>query len=1119
MKVRSVLSTAVAVAMLATLSGLADAAPRVPGKSTKGMDRALSRSRFTSRAEGTLPKGFVPAVAAQSRLHRYYVVMRAPAVAQRISQSGGKGLSGAEQRRARQGALQSQEGAIRQARSQGGKIVFRYGTLVNAFSTAISAKAAAALANRPDVASVQPVSIVRMNNESSVPFIGAPQVWSTFGVRGQGLTLALVDTGIDYTHADFGGSGDPADYENNDPNFIEPGTFPTSKVTGGHDFVGNNYDVLDADPTNDIPRPDFDPLDSDGHGTHTGGTCCGIGVPGTIGPGVAPDVKIRAYKVWDEGNSTDDVLVAAYERAVDPNQDGNVNDRAHVLSFSGGVSYGTLNSVEAVAAQRVVDVGTVFVASAGNSGNQPSGGSAYITGTPATARGVIGVAASIDEFLVRHIVINSSSDPIVLPDEGFMVHQGWSADLPPGGLTDDLFDGRAIDDIPDPENPSPADAHFCNPADVPPGSLTGQTVLVYKGSTGPGDCDGSLKAENAEAAGAEAVILVSLFGGLPFALGSGGRTIGIPTVMISGADGNAILDVLSPDESNHNYNDGAVNATLEEEESPVPGFDDAMTDFTSEGPARLTSDLKPDVSAPGFSIRSAGVGTGDGASVLSGTSMAAPHVSGVAVLVKQRHPTWPPDKVKAAIMNQVTPFMKNNNLSTPVPATVMGAGRVKAFDSAKLRSLAFPSSLSYGLEFAAGAQSEVQRFLVRNYDSVTHHYDASSAVRYSDLDPAIADVDLSLDGVSFGPTRSFNLAPNKQRWVWVRLTLDPSVISPAEQLFGWYYFHPNVDGTVMVVQDNPGKDFLRIPWHVAPLAASDSGLSEDFLDLTGGPATMEMTSGPAAGQPYGDLYLLGATDPVESVGEEDIVAIGARSFTGPVIDGTPEGVPTGTDPLVGLTWQQFLTNGDEPTEPIEFGVQTAAVHNTTETLEVDVKIDVGADGVFADPDLMADFLVVKLPEAGGTVCVFDLSLPDPFADCTATYFPDYNNYNGNGVGVVVDAQAIGLAGGISPVTTLSYQVTACTGRFSGDVPGTFCDTAGEFDETSGTYTSFLNATDPALDIDPLVCQGFWSLEMCDSGDPINVAVGSAAPGDNPTILALFPNNAPSRSPTLVETET
>ena len=65
----------------------------------------------------------------------------------------------------------------------------------------------------------------------------------------------------------------------------------------------------------------------------------------------------------------------------------------------------------------------------------------------------------------------------------------------------------------------------------------------------------------------------------------------------------------------------------------------------------------------------------------------------------------------------------------------------------------------------------------------------------------------------------------------------------------------------------------------------------------------------------------------------------------------------------------------------------------------------------------------------------------------------------------------------------------------------------------------LNATDPALHIDPLVCGGFWGTEDCDAGDPIQVTTGSAEPGDDPGILVLFPNNVPSRTPTIVETTT
>jgi subtilisin family serine protease len=999
--------------------------------------------------------------------------------------------------------LRSQAGAIAQARSLGGQVTFRYKVLVNAFSARLSASAASTLAQRTDVRSVQPVSIVQKTLSSSVPFIGAPQVWSTFGVNGTGMRVAIVDTGIDYTHASFGGVGTVAAYEANDPTFIEDGTFPTPKVIGGFDFVGEDYDVLDEETGNDIPRPDFDPLDEDGHGTHTGSTVAGINVPGEVGRGVAPGAKLYAYKVWDVGNSTDDVLVAAYERAVDPNQDGNVSDAVDVLSFSGGVTYGTLNSLEARAAQRVVDLGTVFVASAGNSGNQAANASAYVAGTPATARGVVAVAASIDQFLALVLAINTTTDPPApaLPDGGQTVHQAWSAPIPSGGWTDDLFDGREVD-------PDTA-AQFCNP--LPADSLTGLTVLVRRGA-----CAGSLKTFNAETAGADALIMINSVPGAPVALGSGGETVTIPSFMISMDDGAALLGEISPNAGTSVYNEVTVNATIGDVPQPVAGFEDALTGFTSEGPARLTSDLKPDISAPGLSIAAAAVGTGNESVQFSGTSMAAPHVSGVATLLRQLHPNWRPAQIKAVLMNQAEIAMQNADKTAPAPATAMGAGRVQAFQSARAVSVAWPGSLSFGFAPTPDGWTATRSFRVRNFDNRPHGYTVTGDDRYSDFDPAMTTVRFSTNGTTFGASRSFTLNGRRAQRVWVRLTLDPSVVTEEQQQFGWYYFHPNMDGTVRVAQSGAPTDVLRLPWHVAPLATSDNGLSESSLDLTGGPDMMELTEGAAAGISYADLYHLGTTDPVGNRTEGDIVAVGARSFTGSTIDGAAEGLPPGTDETFGITWLEFLTSDDEPTEPVEIGVQTWAVHNVTESLEVDVFIDAGADGVFADDELQADYLAVKLAAPGGEVCLFDLSLPDPFDDCAALYFPDYSNYNSNLVGVVLDAQAIGLADGAS---AFAYRVEACTGTFTGDVPGLICDSAGEFDDVSGTWDLVFDAASPALVIDPLVCQGFWDGGPCDDVDPIDVSVGSAAGGDDPSILALFPNDVPHRTATVVETST
>ena len=151
----------------------------------------------------------------------------------------------------------------------------------------------------------------------------------------------------------------------------------------------------------------------------------------------------------------------------------------------------------------------------------------------------------------------------------------------------------------------------------------------------------------------------------------------------------------------------------------------------------------------------------------------------------------------------------------------------------------------------------------------------------------------------------------------------------------------------------------------------------------------------------------------------------------------------------------FLTSVDNPAEPIEFVAVGADIHNITETTEIDVLIDVGADGVFADSALDADVLVVKLADGGtGQVCVF--RLPSDFSACDATYFQDYSNYNASVWGIPVDVGVLGLT---TRAPLISYQVVACTGVYAGDLPDDqVCDTAGGVDHTTGTY---LVRRDPA----------------------------------------------------------
>lgn len=201
----------------------------------------------------------------------------------------------------------------------------------------------------------------------SISQIRANEVWNNYGVKGEGIVVGIIDSGIDYLHPALGG-----------------GIGSSFKVIGGYDFVNN----------------DSDPMDDHGHGTHVAGI---VGADGPGIQGVAPKVKLFGLKVLgSNGRGSQSNIIAAIERAVDPNQDGDMSDKLDIVNMSLGSYYGDSDDAGCRAVDQATSLGVTFVIAAGNDGNaeiiEGKENNYYFTGlesigSPGSARSAITVGA------------------------------------------------------------------------------------------------------------------------------------------------------------------------------------------------------------------------------------------------------------------------------------------------------------------------------------------------------------------------------------------------------------------------------------------------------------------------------------------------------------------------------------------------------------------------------------------------------------------------------------------------------------------------------------------------------------------------------------------------------
>jgi subtilisin family serine protease len=548
------------------------------------------------------------------------------------------------------------------ARVPGAAISWHYRLVLDGLAVSLPASQLARLTAIPGVTTVFPSVTYHALADDGPSQIGAPALWGADAPHaGAGIRIGVIDDGIDPRHPYFSARG-----------FSAPSGFPkgnlaytSAKVIVARAFAppgaGWRYAGVPFDPVNSF------------HGMHVAGIAAGDAA--TLSPatderpaisvsGVAPGAYLGNYKaltvptpsgVGLDGNSPE--LVAAIEAAVADGMD--------VLNLSlGEPEISPDRDAVALALDNAARAGVVPVVAAGNSLAELGRGSVGSPGSSGLAITVGAVTGARYFGTAAHV---SGSDPV--PSDVATFGGVFSQPQLPAGLAHD---------VPIVDAAASADATLCTPP--APDAFAGAVVLARAGT-----CSLAQKTAAAESGGALAVVLAIAGAGDPTFVPRSAPPV-LKVAKRVGADIAAYL-ARAGDSARVRFDPGAAEVASEE--------GGLAAGFSSAGPTPLSVRLKPDVSAPGVDILSAQPSSSF--DLLSGTSMAAPHVAGAAALVRQRHPGWTPAEIKAALVftGQAVWTDATHGREAAVPR--QGGGVVALPAAVEPLLLPTPAELSLGL--------------------------------------------------------------------------------------------------------------------------------------------------------------------------------------------------------------------------------------------------------------------------------------------------------------------------------------------------------------------------------------------------------------------------------------
>ena len=472
----------------------------------------------------------------------------------------------------------------------------------------------------------------------------------------------------------------------------------------------------------DVIDGDGDPMETNhinGQGTLHGTHVAGIIAANGRMKGVAPEATILAYRALGPGGMGSTEQVIA---AIDQA----IEDRVDILNLSLGNNVNGPDLPLSVAINNAVEHGIIAVTSSGNSGPNM-----WTVGSPGTASKAISVGASTPTMKIPYIQFGHEQvrlTPLYGSVEWKLDHSYVLVD---GGLGKK----EQLQDV------------------------KGKIVLIKRG-----ELTFSEKVKNAKQAGAAAVIIYNNTQGS--FVGNLEETSTIPVMSVTKKEGERLKRKIKKE--------SPLMKTVVMEEK------DALADFSSRGPVTSTWEIKPDLLAPGVGITSTIPG---GYLSMQGTSMAAPHVAGACAIIKQAHPDWGPEQIKAALMNYAKPLQQPTG--EVYKTYEQGAGRIQLKNAIDAPILAYPSSLRFG------------RFQLSDH---RHEHQSSITIENTSKDPKKITFQYPkyTDGIKWKLPMPFLVEPGEKKEVSVSMSADPKVLTQKVQ-----------DGFLTILS---GKEEIQIPY-------------------------------------------------------------------------------------------------------------------------------------------------------------------------------------------------------------------------------------------------------------------------------------------------------------------